>query len=75
MDNQQFSILYNGHPVAVTALKDDTYMVQITYKPIHIQVKKDKEEKKWVEAETQQETYLSVQLGKLISNYFGSNEL
>jgi hypothetical protein len=70
MSDKEFSILFNGHPVAVTALNDDTYMVQVTYKPVNIQLKHDSlGVERWVEVETQQETYLSAELGKLIATH------
>ncbi len=68
MSNHQFPVLYNGHPVTVTVLEDDIYMVQVTYKPLNIQLKKnDKGEEIWVDLEIQQITYLSTELGKLIT--------
>lgn len=68
MSTRHFSISFNGHPAAVTSLENDTYMVQITYKPIHIQLKHDSQGKEqWIDLETQQETYLSAELGKLIT--------
>ena len=68
MSNQQFSIFFNGPPVAVTVLENNTFMAQITYKPVYIQLKNNsKGEEQWVDQETQQETYLSKELGKLIA--------
>jgi hypothetical protein len=70
MNNHQFSVLYNGHPVAVTVLDNDVYMVQVTYKPLSIQLKtNDKGEENWIDVETQQETYVSQELGKLIAKH------
>lgn len=67
MSNHQFSVLFNGHPVSVTGLENDTYMVQVTYKPLCIQLKNGEGEEIWVDTETQQETYVSSELGKLIT--------
>jgi hypothetical protein len=68
MNNQQFSVLFNGHPVAVTALDNDSYMVQVTYKPVTIQLKKNSDgQEHWVDQETQLETFVSSELGKLIT--------
>ncbi|GEO11148.1 hypothetical protein [Segetibacter aerophilus] len=68
MSNHQFSILFNGHPVSVTALDNDSYLVQVTYKPVTIQLKKTSDGREhWLDQETQQETYVSRELGKLIT--------
>lgn len=68
MKNKQFSILYNGHPAEVTAVDKDTYLVQVTYKPLAIkQLKNDKGEEYWVEVETGLETYLATTIGELIT--------
>ncbi|HSU52267.1 MAG TPA: hypothetical protein VLJ41_16790 [Segetibacter sp.] len=68
MSSDQFSVLLNGHPTTVSVLENDVYSVQVTYKPVNIQLKKnEKEEEVWVDLETQQTTYLSTELGKLIT--------
>lgn len=70
MNNHQFVVQYNGHPVEVTVLDNDTYMVQVTYKPLKIRLQKNNEgEERWVEMETMQETYVSRELGKLILSH------
>ncbi|MCW3107624.1 MAG: hypothetical protein JWQ09_2130 [Segetibacter sp.] len=67
MSNTQFAVLYNGHPVTVTVLDNDTYMIQVTYKPVTIRLQNNNAgEDHWVDVEMQQETYLSRELGKLI---------
>ena len=67
--SNQFSVVYNGHPVAVTVLDDNKYMVQVSYKPLNIQlVKNNENEERWVEVDTQQETYLTREVGKLIES-------
>ena len=68
MSNYQFTVLLNGHPVSVTALDNDSYMAQVTYKPVTIQLTKTSNgEERWIDMETQQETYLSTELGKIIT--------
>jgi hypothetical protein len=70
MNNPQFSVFYNGHPVAVTVLGDDRYMVQVTYKPIQIQLKKNSDgTENWVEVENGQQTYVVNEIGRLISEH------
>jgi hypothetical protein len=67
MSNIQFSISYNGRPSAVTVLGKDDYMVQVTYKPLQIRLKRDeKGEGRWIEVDTEQETYLANEIGGLI---------
>lgn len=67
MNEHQFVVQYNGHPVEVTALDNETYRVQVTYKPLNIRLQKNNEgQEHWVEAETQQESYVSREVGKLI---------
>ena len=72
MSNYQFSVLYNGHPVSVSALENDTYLLQVTYKPISIQLKTIDGQEKWVDTESQQETYVTRELGKLIAAHLCS---
>ncbi|WP_018614538.1 hypothetical protein [Segetibacter koreensis] len=73
MNNPQFTVLYNGHPVAVTKLDNDTYIVQATYKPQQIQLKKNSDgSEKWVEVETQLQTFLTNEMGRLITDHLHS---
>lgn len=75
MKNPQFSVSYNGHPVSVTMLDNDTYTVQVTYKPLHIQLQKNNDgTENWVEVETQQATYVTKEIGRLISKRLYSME-
>lgn len=75
MNNQQFSVSYNWHPAAVTILGDDKYLVQVTYKPLQIQLQKNNDgTEKWVEAETKLQTFLTDEIGRLISNHLYSVE-
>lgn len=69
MINTSFSISYNGHPAAVTELDNNTFMVQISYKPVYIQLQDNEAKEKWVEVESQQETFLSTEIGRKISSY------
>ena len=70
MSNPQFSVVFNGHPVSVTALENETFMAQVTYKPVTIQLKNNNDgQEQWVDMETQQETYVSAELGKLIAEH------
>ena len=75
MNNPQFSVSYNGHPVAITVIDADTYIAQVTYKPMHLQLKKNNDgTKKWIDVDSQQETYVTSELGKLITNHYHSLE-
>lgn len=70
MEKQAFTIYYNGKNVAVTALENSTYLVQITYKPVYIKLNTDSNGKKsWVDLEMNQETMLSKEIGQLIINH------
>lgn len=70
MSNNQFVVMYNGHPVEVTGLDNDRYLVQVSYKPVTICLEKNEAgSERWVDAETYQESYLSREVGKLISSY------
>jgi hypothetical protein len=70
MNNPQFSVSYNGHPVAVTVLGNDTYMVQVSYKPVELQLRKnDDGTENWIEADSKQETFLTKEIGNLISDH------
>ena len=66
MHSNQFSVSYDGRPVAITALDDEKYLVQVTYKPIIIQYKEIHGHPQWVDVESQLETYVSREIGKLI---------
>lgn len=58
MNNPQFSVMYNGHPVAVTKLDNDVYLAQVTYKPLQLQLRKNKDgTENWVELESQLPTF------------------
>jgi hypothetical protein len=75
MGNNQFSIFYNGHPVAVTVLGNDTFMAQVTYKPLQITLERNGDGlERWIDLETKQETSLSNELGKLIGEYLHQGE-
>lgn len=71
MSNPQFSVSYNGHPTAVTVLGDGTYIVQVSYKPLHIQSKKNNDgTESWIEVESRQETFVTREVGRLISQHY-----
>lgn len=71
--NPQFSVLYNGHPVAVTILDNDVFMAQVTYKPLKMRLQKNSDgTENWVEVESQQSTFVTNEIGRLISNHFCS---
>ena len=73
MNNPQFSVMYNGHPVAVTKLDNDVYMAQVTYKPLQIQLHRNEDgTENWVELESQRPTFVTNEIGRLISNHFCS---
>ena len=74
MQSNQFSVSYNGHPVAITILDDDKYLVQVTYKPIVIQSQEINGRHQWVDVESQLETYVSREIGKLIEAHM-TNEV
>ena len=70
MSNPQFEVYHNGHPVAVTVLGDNTYLIQVSYKPLRIQLKHDGDgSERWINQEDGLECYLSVEFGKLISDH------
>jgi hypothetical protein len=70
MSNPQFQVYYNGQPVAVTSLGNNSYLIQISYKPLRIQLKKnDDGSETWVNQEDGLECYLSSEFGSLISTH------
>ena len=67
MGNFQFEIYLNGHPVEVTAIGNNTFLVQITYKPLQLQLQRnDAGEERWIDLSTNQETSVTQELGWLI---------
>lgn len=70
MEKKGFTIYYNGKNVSVTSLDDNTFMFQITYKPVYVKrMTDDKGNKVWCDLETNRETMLSKEIGKLIENH------
>ena len=68
MPNPQFDISYNGHRVAVTILDKDLYYVQITYKPVEVQlVRNNNGTENWIEKETREQSFLANEIGRLIN--------
>ena len=75
MGSNQFSVLYNGHPVVITPLEDNIYRVQVTYKPVNIEMVRDTDGgTKWVEVETKLETPLTKEVGRLITDHLSQIE-
>ena len=66
MSNFQFEVYYNGHPVAVTSIGNNTFLVQISYKPLQLQLQKDDSGERWIDVTTKQETNITQELGWLI---------
>ncbi len=70
MNNYQFEIYHNGHPVEVASIGNNTYLVQITYKPLQLQLQKsDSCNERWVDVSTGLETSVTKQLGSLIKEH------
>ncbi len=70
MEKQAFTVYYNGKNVSVTVLDDNTFMFQVTYKPVYIKLMTDSNGQKiWHDLETNQETMLSKEIGKLIESH------
>ncbi len=67
MEHPQISINYNGHKTAVTVLPNSRFLVQITTNPYYIRVDNfEDDSQRWVEEETNRETRLAKEIGKLI---------
>lgn len=72
MAHPQISIQYNGHKTAVTMLPNSRFLVQITAQPYYIRNENFGEAtNKWVEDETNRETHLATELGRLIEVEMG----
>lgn len=70
MDKKNFSILYNGRHTDCVSM-GDTFMVQISYKPLFLERKEDEAGgDQWLEQETGRETPLSKELGQLIRKQY-----
>jgi hypothetical protein len=70
MSKQDFTIQYNGRR-ADCIQEGSTFMVQITYKPVYLELETDSEGiDHWIEKETSQESELAKELGKLIRNQY-----
>ena len=68
MSNLQFPVLYNGRPVEITAVGEEIFLVQISYKPLRIQrMISDEGNEYWIEVDSNRESLLSKEIGKLIS--------
>jgi hypothetical protein len=70
MSKNNFTIQYNGRR-ADCVREDNSFMVQITYKPVYLELQTDSEGiDHWIEKGMNQETDLSRELGKLIRNQY-----
>ena len=75
MSNFQFDIYYNGHPVEVTSIGNNTFLVQITYKPLQLQLQKsDSGMERWIDMSINQETSVTRQLGERIKEQIAVEE-
>lgn len=75
MGNYQFEIHLNGHPVKVTATGNNTFLAQITYKPLQLQLQKsDSGTERWVDLSTNLETPITQELGWLIREQISVQE-
>ena len=70
MEKQGFTIYYNGKNVSVSALDNDIFMFQVTYKQVYLKrIINDNGEEVWCDLETNRETMLSKEIGKLIEKH------
>lgn len=75
MEKQGFTIYYNGKNVSVTALPDNTFMFQVSYKPVYIKlIINDNGKKTWCDLEMNKETMLSKEIGELIVKHPSYNQ-
>lgn len=76
MEKQAFTIYYNGKSVSVTALENNIFMFQITYKPVYLKLIIENDGRKvWRDLETKQETMLSKEIGGLIEKHPSFNDI
>ena len=70
MSKQDFTIQYNGR--RADCMQDGSkFMVQITYKPVYLELHTDSDGvDHWIETETNQESGLAKELGRLIRNQY-----
>jgi len=70
MEKQGFTVYYNGKNVSVTALADNTFRFQVSYKPVYIKrITNNNGQHGWCDLGTNQETMLSKEIGKLIEDH------
>ena len=70
MDKKSFILDYNGRRADCVDL-GDTYMVQLTYKPVYLRMIIDEDGvEHWIEEEEKRETPLSQELGGLIRKQY-----
>ena len=70
--SNQFEVFYNGHPVAITPLENDSFIAQITYKPVYLQLRSKEGREQWIDVETQQETFITAEIGRLIAAHLSA---
>ena len=70
MSKEDFTIQYNGR--RADCMRDGShFMVQITYKPVYLELKTDNNGvDHWIETETNKESELAKELGRLIRNQY-----
>lgn len=69
MEKKSFTIYYNGKNVAVSALEENTFLAQITYKPVYLKLTENNGKKIWIDVEMNKETSLSKEIGQLIEKH------
>jgi hypothetical protein len=70
-ENKDFTLNYNGRKTECRSLGDHSFMVQITYKPVYLSWHLDDDGiEHWIEKESNKETSLSQELGKLIRDQY-----
>ncbi|HWJ92838.1 MAG TPA: hypothetical protein VNR87_17100 [Flavisolibacter sp.] len=71
MENKKsFTIDYNGKRAHCVDL-GDSYMIQLTYKPVYVRmITDDNGVEHWIEEEDRRETPLAQELGKLIRKQY-----
>ncbi len=75
MEKQGFTVYYNGKKVSVTALPDNAFMFQVSYKPVYVKlVTNSNGEKTWCDQEMNKETMLAKEIGELIVKHPSYNQ-
>ncbi len=70
MEKLSFTVYYNGKNVSVTSLEGNTFLFQVTYKPMYLKHITDSNGcNMWYDLEINKETALSKEIGKLIEDH------